>query len=253
MNYNDGVYQGGLNASVYPHGDGTWIKKQSSSYESYSGEWEHGLFHGYGKYTGVDGKLLSGRWHKGDIQAGWERHINPGAGSYNGTFKNNRRHGQGVFSWPNGDKYTGEFKDGDIIGEGERSGFNGYRYEGTVLYGSPHVYGMETYPGDRSYKGGFQYGERHGRGVMNYPCGSSYEGRWESDNMYGRGVFEKRNEPDGEVLWSFSGIFEYGRPTKGVVQDFVHNTKYEHVFPADSCCIWCCALTRMPRVLSVGG
>lgn len=33
-------------------------------------------------------------------------------GSYEGNFKENRRNGQGVYKWPNGDIYDGAWQEG---------------------------------------------------------------------------------------------------------------------------------------------
>lgn len=37
--------------------------------------------------------------------------------SYTGQWKNNEKHGKGIYLWPNGNKYEGEYK------KGKREGF----------------------------------------------------------------------------------------------------------------------------------
>ena len=41
-----------------------------------------------------------------------------GGGVYEGTFRNGRQHGQGVYRTPDGYEYSGEWADGVIAGEG---------------------------------------------------------------------------------------------------------------------------------------
>jgi len=65
----------GLGILTYPNGD------------KYVGEWEDGIFNGYGTYT------------FGEIK-------------YEGEWKNGMYNGQGTITFPDGIKFVGEFKDG---------------------------------------------------------------------------------------------------------------------------------------------
>lgn len=53
--------------------------------------------------------------------------------TYTGTFKNNHRHGQGLYEFPNGDRYQGGFAQGLMEGNGIYYFVNGDRFEGEFL------------------------------------------------------------------------------------------------------------------------
>ena len=50
---------------------------------------------------------------------------------YDGMWRSNRRHGEGVFKWPSGAMYKGEFKNDRRNGEGEINYSDGSRYAGS--------------------------------------------------------------------------------------------------------------------------
>ena len=49
---------------------------------------------------------------------------------YEGMFENNKRHGQGIYKWANGDVYKGSYQNGKMHGEGICTLPNGAIYEG---------------------------------------------------------------------------------------------------------------------------
>ena len=50
--------------------------------------------------------------------------------SYDGMWVGNRRHGQGVFTWPSGAKFEGAFEHDRRHGQGKISYANGDNYDG---------------------------------------------------------------------------------------------------------------------------
>eukprot|EP00358_Blepharisma_japonicum_P002331 CAMPEP_0202949578 /NCGR_PEP_ID=MMETSP1395-20130829/16326_1 /ASSEMBLY_ACC=CAM_ASM_000871 /TAXON_ID=5961 /ORGANISM="Blepharisma japonicum, Strain Stock R1072" /LENGTH=138 /DNA_ID=CAMNT_0049652733 /DNA_START=216 /DNA_END=628 /DNA_ORIENTATION=+ len=90
-------------------------------------------------------------------------------GHYNGYFESGKRHGEGVFMYPNGDTYSGWWKDGLKEGKGT------YIFKDT---------GMKV------------------KGI--WRAGSLTEGVWElpSGVLY-KGIFEN-NKPNGEGQWVFT-------------------------------------------------
>ncbi len=91
-----------------------------------------------------------------------------GSAVYVGEFREGRKHGRGVKTWPWGDRYEGEFADDakhgmGIYTWGERSAFAGDRYEG-----------------------GFTNDRRNGYGVYVWASGDSYAGPWKDDAVAGR-------------------------------------------------------------------
>ena len=56
-----------------------------------------------------------------DVNARWHNCFGTYAvdgDQFSGEYKDDKRHGQGTYTWSNGDKYVGEYKDGQINGQG---------------------------------------------------------------------------------------------------------------------------------------
>ena len=49
---------------------------------------------------------------------------------YVGEYKDGKRHGQGTYTWSNGEKYKGEWKDGKKNGRGTFYYTDGKKFEG---------------------------------------------------------------------------------------------------------------------------
>jgi len=91
-----------------------------------------------------------------------------GSAVYTGEFRQGKKHGQGVKTWPWGDRYEGGFADD-------------YK-EGWGVY----VWGARSlYAGDR-YEGGFSRDRRDGYGIYVWASGDSYAGPWKDDTVAGR-------------------------------------------------------------------
>ena len=75
--------------------------------------------------------------------------------TYEGEWKDGKRHGQGKFTYASGDTYEGEWKDGKSHGQGKL-----------------------TYPGGNTYEGEFKDGKYHGQGKYANRHGRIYEGEW---------------------------------------------------------------------------
>ena len=91
-----------------------------------------------------------------------------GSAVYSGEFREGRKHGHGVKTWPWGDRYEGAFADDAKHGTGiytwgERSPFAGDRYEG-----------------------GFANDKRNGYGLYVWASRDSYAGPWKDDAVAGR-------------------------------------------------------------------
>lgn len=78
-----------------------------------------------------------------------------GKSIYIGEFLNGKKHGIGLFKWPNGESVEVEWKNDRCDGKGIYYWLDGSRYEGS-----------------------FKNGKREGKGVYYWPDGSSYEGIW---------------------------------------------------------------------------
>ena len=79
-------------------------------------------------------------------------------GTYTGEWKADLRHGQGKYTWANGDVYEGMWKNGLMDGEGMLRQVDGTKY-----------------------KGGYKEGLKEGNGVLIDKDGKRYEGTFHKD------------------------------------------------------------------------
>ena len=107
----------------------------------------------------------------------------PNGNRYVGDYKNNKKHGQGVYTAANGDSYSGEFKDGTYNGMGT------YRFANGSIY-----------------SGEFKDGRRAGQGVFTRADGSTVLGEWNNDLAQGRVM-----EFAGDATLLRSGLYDKGR------------------------------------------
>jgi len=91
-----------------------------------------------------------------------------GSAAYTGEFRQGKKHGRGIKTWPWGDRYEGGFVDDYKDGLG------------TYVWGARSIYA-----GDR-YEGGFSRDRRNGYGVYLWASGDSYAGPWKDDLVSGR-------------------------------------------------------------------
>jgi hypothetical protein len=91
-----------------------------------------------------------------------------GSAVYTGEFRQGKKHGHGVKTWPWGDRYEGAFADDYKEGWG------------TYTWGERSVFA-----GDR-YEGGFALDRRNGFGLYVWASGDSYAGPWKDDAITGR-------------------------------------------------------------------
>jgi hypothetical protein len=99
----------------------------------WKGECREGLAHGHGTLE----------WFIGD-QA---------ASRFEGDYSEGRLHGQGVYSFANGDRYEGEYVDDMRSGRGVFALVDGTRYEGAWLNDRPHGQGTLTRPDGTAFTG----------------------------------------------------------------------------------------------------
>lgn len=138
--------------------------------------------------TGVFGKAVNTPY-KSTCFGRWE-YI--GGNIYVGEWLNNKRHGRGTMTQPDGYQYVGQWKDDKPHGQGRLTLGNGVKYEGE-----------------------FSNAAYNGKGTLILPDGSRYVGEWQQWEKNGRGIMYK---PDGTI--EASGLWVNGR----VVQPFVINT-----------------------------
>ena len=103
-------------------------------------------------------------------------------GNYVGEWKDNKMHGQGTYTYTNGDKFVGKYKDDKRHGRGIFTTANGYKYVGE-----------------------FKDNKRHGQGTYTFPDGVKKSGYWKNDKFLpdickGMGLSEDTSEFEQCVL-----------------------------------------------------
>ena len=71
-----------------------------------------------------------------------------------------------------GDRYVGEFKDGKRHGQGTYTFTDGQKYVGECRYDMWEGVGTFTYPNGSKYVGQFKNSQRHGYGSYTFPDGA---------------------------------------------------------------------------------
>ena len=200
---NDMVYEGEWQLDK-EHGYGTsWTGDKRRII--YQGEWERGRIHGQGKYYYYENSNKSSDdSHPSKIQSRYEgefrenlRHGNgmyvlPDGSTYNGQWQNGNMTGRGTFTWPDGSVYEGDWKDNQRHGNGTLKASDGFYYEGTWVHNTMEGRGSATYPDGQEYHGMFSSGRREGRGTIKFRNGAVYEGRFRDDAVDGQGTMKIR-------------------------------------------------------------
>ncbi len=109
-------------------------------------------------------------------------------GIYVGEVFNDKMHGSGVLTWPNGDRYDGDFFEGRLSGKGVLTLFDGEKYEGEFHEGKKHGKGVMTWLNGEKYEGELHDGEIQGKGVLTLPDGEKYEGEFHEGKKHGKGI-----------------------------------------------------------------
>lgn len=84
---------------------------------------------------------------------------------FEGMFNANKLEGQGSMQSDNGEKYSGCWKDNLKHGEGEYLWPNGNSFRGEYRQGRREGFGVMTYENGESYEGGWLNGLKHGEGI----------------------------------------------------------------------------------------
>lgn len=213
---------------------------------------EEGRPHGrgqqnYGNGDIYQGPMVHGVKH-GDNAIYRERLTPAGSGGtkqYQGSFKDDKKHGEAQVAYSNGDFFQGKFENGAEHGEGtfrttlwdargtyqanwvngkiQAGSFRtraGRRY-GTFRFsdfenGAPTRFSSVSYCTGDEYVGEIENWLRHGAGKLTTVCSrtgftSVYEGNWANNNLHGKGT-KTRTHPNGtDVVESFEGDWVNGQ------------------------------------------
>ena len=154
-------------------------------------------------------------------------------GKYIGQWKNDKRHGKGVFTSPNynnpdsntGIKYDGEFNNDKIEGYGIAIYNSGDKYEGEWKDDKQYGRGTLSYIGGGKYVGEWKFGKFNGEGIYYLKNGERFEGKFYDNKYNGYGKYFYNS---GEYL---EGIFKDDYPkgncilhkTDGSIENKIYN------------------------------
>ena len=102
--------------------------------------------------------------------------------NYKGTWKDNKRHGQGTMTYANKDIYEGTWTYDKRNDQGKMTYENGDIYEGEWFRTQRHGNGTMRYANGDIYDGEWYEGYRDGQGTMTYANGEIRTGLWIDDN-----------------------------------------------------------------------
>ncbi|SVD72396.1 uncharacterized protein METZ01_LOCUS425250, partial [marine metagenome] len=103
---------------------------------------------------------------------------------YVGDYKDGKCHGQGTWTFTNGDQHIGEYKDGKPHGQGTYKYANGDQYVGEFKDNKKHGQGTLTWAYGDQYIGEYKDGKKHGQGTYNYANGDQYVGEFKDDKKH---------------------------------------------------------------------
>jgi len=110
---------------------------------------------------------------------------------YEGSFKNNKRHGQGTYIYKDGGKLSGSFYE-DLPSFGTETyvgKWKGDKYTGSFSKWKKHGQGTYSFSNGDVYEGSFKNNKRHGQGTYSWKDGRKYIGQWKNDKQNGQGTF----------------------------------------------------------------
>lgn len=101
--------------------------------------------------------------------------------TYEGEFRTDHKHGQGVLTWDDGRQYRGQFEEGKFHGSAVMTWPDGRKYCGQYIEDRKHGEGTFSWQDGRRYQGQWVVGKRHGIGVYTNAKGVTRTGMWQMD------------------------------------------------------------------------
>lgn len=211
----EGLYEGELNLSQLPNGQGRLITSDiikegmwdqgklngkcrivTENGEVFVGDIKNNVKEGYGEFSGATD--YKGQW-KSDLPDGKGVEEWKNGCKYEGMYVKGMRTGLGVFTWGDGSKYEGQFKSNKIEGQGTYWGADGKKYKGEWKNNMMHGKGKFIWKDGKKYEGEYFKNEKQGFGVLTLTNGKRYEGQWAKGKQHGQGIlYYKNTEKKGE-------------------------------------------------------
>jgi len=124
----------------------------------FTGGWEQGKRHGYGKQSWADGRTYDGFWEV-NKRHGKGNYVKPNGEVYDGEWQRHKRHGQGSQSYASGSTYAGEWAEDVKCGWGKFTWEDGSSYEGEWAEDKMCGRGTFTEANKRSFMGEYYRGK----------------------------------------------------------------------------------------------
>ena len=264
-NYPDGrKYVGNISYSDSPLGYGTMTWRNGDKYvgefgifgrrdglglmiyangDKYVGQWEDDERSGKGTMTYKNGRVEKGIWKDGKLVSSTSTNsqttntttTQPQSpivtktydnGEYVGQMKDGKRHGQGTYTYANGNKYEGQWEYGLRHGQGTFTWASGSIYVGEYKDDKRHGQGTYNWADGAKYVGEWKDDKRNGQGTMTWADGEKYVGEWKDDKRHGQGTYTWANGDKYVGQWKDNlrngqGTMTYadGRVEKGIWKD----------------------------------
>jgi hypothetical protein len=107
---------------------------------------------------------------------------------YIGEFKNDKAHGNGTYYFASGNKYVGEFKNNLLNGNGTFYYVTGNKYIGKWKNSKQNGNGTLYYPNGNKYVGEFKDNKFNGNGTLYFSSGNKYVGEFKDGKPDGNGT-----------------------------------------------------------------
>ena len=95
--------------------------------------------------------------------------------------QDDKRHGEGEYSWHTCDRYVGQWQLGSMSGTGTFHWHNGDQFTGGWLDGHMHGTGTKTLHNGDVITGTWQHGRQQGKGTKLFACGDKHTGLYKDD------------------------------------------------------------------------
>lgn len=180
--YLKGTYHGRMRGGL-PEGYGHYLSPTDST--EYEGEWQQGLYHGYGRLRTHD-TLYVGHFCRGAYHGAGEMYY-PDSSRYEGYWLQGQRAGAGVLYLSHGTRYQGTWQ-ADTLCQGTRTD-SCSSYCGTFNSRlEPHGHGLLQQLPHLYYEGRWEQGQREGFGLQVEPghlvrCGIWRRNRFRGEQM----------------------------------------------------------------------
>jgi len=129
--------------------------------------------------------------------------------------------GQGKATYPNGDSYDGTYDNGVRSGDGTYFYRNSRdTFKGTFADNKKIGMGRVNFKAGGYYHGYFEDGKRHGEGTFQYPNKDIYSGMWKDGKRHGKGTYVY-----ADTKYELKGTWKEGQIVQGT-WTFTDGTRY---------------------------